>query len=406
VSERVLVVGASHAGIQLAAALRDLGHAGALTVVGEEPHRPYHRPPLSKAYLAGAASAASLALRSDSFFAANDIGLVLGQRVAHVDLDRGEAHSTSGTRLDFDRLALATGARVRRLAVPGRELDGIVYLRDLDDADRMARLMGAARRAVVVGGGFIGLEAAAVLRERGVEVTVVEASTRLMARSVSREMSEFYVRLHRSKGTNVRLGVGVVGFDGEDGRVNRVLLEGGAVLPTDLVVVGIGVEPRTELAEQLGLAVDGGIVVDQSARTSDPRVVAVGDAAVLPHPLEPGRSVRLESVQNATDQAAVAASTLLGEPRRYDAVPWFWSDQFDLKLQMAGAAADYDEVAMRGSMERGRFTILCYREGTLVAGECVNSGADFIAVRRALAAGTTFPPNLVTDESVKLKTLL
>ena len=404
-TEHILVVGASHAGVQLAGALRSKGHPGTITLVGAEPHIPYHRPPLSKAYLAGEASPESLSLRSESFFASRDITLVLGERVEHMDLESGKARTSSGAVLAFDRIALATGARVRRLKVPGQDLSGIVYLRDLDDADRMARLMLPARRAVVVGGGFIGLEAAAVLRDRGIEVTVIEAGDRLMARSVSREMSEFYARVHRGRDTDVRLGVGVVGFEGEC-QVSGVVLDDGTTIPADLVVVGIGVEPRTELAEQLGLKVDGGIVVDESARTSDPRVVAIGDVTALPHPLEKSTTIRLESVQNAADQAAVAASTLLGEPVRYDAVPWFWSDQFDLKLQMAGAESSYDEVAVRGSMEGGKFTILCYRDGRMVAGECVNAGADLIAVRRALAAGTTFPADLAVDDSVKLKTLL
>ncbi len=405
-NDRILVVGASHAGVQLATSLRDQGHSGAITLVGAEHRAPYHRPPLSKAYLSGAASAASLTLRSDTFFATKDIDLVLGQRISDVRLDLGEAWTTSGHHLGFDRLALATGARVRRLAVPGHDLDGVVYLRDLDDADRMARLMGEARTAVVVGGGFIGLEAAAVLHGRGIDVTVVEAGGRLMARSVSHEMSDFYARLHRSKGTTVLLGTGVTGLAGEGGSVDRVVLEDGTVLPADLVVVGIGVQPRTELAEQLGLEVDAGIVVDRSARTSDPRVVAIGDVAVLPHPLEPGRSIRLESVQNATDQAIVAAATLMDVNRTYEAVPWFWSDQFDLKLQMAGAATSHDQVVVRGSMERGTFTILAYREGRMVAGESVNAGSDFVAVRRALAAGTTFPQDLAADETIRLKSLL
>ena len=262
------------------------------------------------------------------------------------------------------------------------------------------------RTAVVVGGGFIGLEAAAVLRQRGVEVTIVEFADRLMARSVSREMSAHFADVHRDHGSRVLLRTGVVGLEGTAGRVQQVQLDDGTTVPADLVVVGIGVVPRTELAEQLGLKVEGGLLVDAQARTSDHRVVAAGDVTLLPHPLEPGSHLRLESVQNATDQADVAAATICGQETTYDAVPWFWSDQFDLKLQMAGAATGYDDVVLRGCAADGGFTVLCYRGDRLVAGECVNAGADFVAVRRALAAGTSFPRDLAADTTVRLKTLL
>lgn len=416
-SRHVLVVGASHAGVQLAARLRDRGHEGPITVVGEEGALPYHRPPLSKTYLSGSATADSLALRPEAFYEAKGIRLLRGVRVDRVDLDAGTAVTDDGSSLGFDRLALATGARVRRLDVPGADLDGILQLRDLDDAtglrDALADPTAPVRRAVVVGGGFIGLEAAAVLRLRGVEVTVVELADRLMARSVSREMSSYFLAVHRARGSRVLLGTGVIGVEGQGGRVTGVALSDGSTLPADVVVVGIGVVPRTELAEQLGLRVDGGLVVDRQARTSDPRVVAAGDVTVLPHPLDPTQMLRLESVQNATDQADVAAATLCEQDTTHDQVPWFWSDQFDLKLQMAGAAAAYDDVVLRGSLEPagdgatpGGLTVLCYRDERLVAGECVNAGADFVAVRRALASGSSFPREQAADPAVRLKTLL
>ncbi|NYG57179.1 3-phenylpropionate/trans-cinnamate dioxygenase ferredoxin reductase subunit [Nocardioides daedukensis] len=404
-SARILIVGASHAGVQLAAALRDGGHDGPITVVGAEPHLPYHRPPLSKAYLDGAATVASLALRPASFYEAKGIELLLGTRIEKIDAFAGVALTEDGAELHFDRLALATGSRVRRLAVPGADLAGVVYLRDLEDAEQLKQRLPGVRRAVVVGGGFIGLEAAAVLAQRGVEVSVVEAGPRLMGRATTPTLSGWFAELHQRRGVSVHLGAGVVALRGESA-VDSVVLDDGAVLPADLVVVGIGVEPRVELAEQLGLAVDGGIVVDERARTSDPEIVAVGDATVMPHPLDRTSGVRLESVQNATDQAAVGAATLLGTERLHQAVPWFWSDQFDVKLQMAGAPRGHDQVVLRGSLEGDSFTLLLYRQGQLVGCECVNAAADFVAVRRALAAGVTLDPDLARDPDVRLKTLL
>ncbi|MDP9821911.1 NAD(P)/FAD-dependent oxidoreductase [Nocardioides massiliensis] len=404
-SDRVLVIGASHAGVQVAAAVRDGGHDGTITLIGAEPHLPYHRPPLSKAFLAGDGSTDGLSLRPRAFYHTKDIGLRLGERVTEVDLSAGVATTHTGARIGFDRLALATGARVRRLQVPGADLPGVVYVRALDDAIELRARLTDARRAVVVGGGFIGLEAAAGLAQRGIEVTVVEACDRLLARAVTPALSEWFARLHRERGVHVRCEASVTSIEGA-GAVEAVVLDDGTRLPTDLVLVGIGVEPRTELAEQMGLRVARGIVVDDRARTSDPAVVATGDVTVLPHPVAPGTTTRLESVQNATDQSAVAASTLLGGERTYDAVPWFWSDQYDVKLQMAGAAPAYDDLVVRGSLESGSFSILAYRDGRLVGAECINAAADFVAVRRALALGVSPPAHLAADPEVRLKTLI
>ncbi|AVZ40272.1 MULTISPECIES: NAD(P)/FAD-dependent oxidoreductase [unclassified Dietzia] len=402
---RVLIVGASHAGVQLASALRNRGHEGPILLAGAETSLPYHRPPLSKDYLAGTITAESLALRPGSFFDSKAIELELGVRVERIDITSGVAHTSTGAELTFDQLALATGARARRLGVPGASLKGVVYLRDLSDADRLRSAMVDARRAVVIGGGFIGLEAAAALAGRGIDVTIVEATDRLMGRAVTTLLSSWFSDLHETHGVTVRCGAGVVALDGK-GKVSSVALADGSSLPADLVVIGIGVEPRTELAEEIGLTVDRGIVVDNRSRCSDPEIVAVGDVTVLPHPLDPTATIRLESVQNATDQADVAAATLLGQEREYSAVPWFWSDQYDAKLQMVGAPSAYDELVMRGSPDDGAFTVLAYAHGRLVGAECINSAADFVAVRRALAAGITLPVDRVADPTVRLKTLL
>jgi 3-phenylpropionate/trans-cinnamate dioxygenase ferredoxin reductase subunit len=412
-SNGTLIVGASQAGLQLAVSLRQFGDTAPVTLVGEEAHPPYQRPPLSKEFLAGTAEAGSLDLRTPGFYKDTGIGLVRGERVTAVALSRsgpsgsGVAVTASGRELPFDRLALTTGAGPRRLSVPGAGLDGVCYLRDRDDADDLRARLASAARIVVVGGGFIGLEAASVARALGRSVTVVEAADRLMARAVAPVVSEFYRQAHLRRGCDVRLSSGVTAFDGDrGGRVSAVRLADGTRLPADLVLVGAGVLPRTELAEQLGLVCEGGIVVDAFARTSDPAVVAAGDCTVRPHPMTGQGRVRLESVQNAVAQAQVAAATLLGRLEPAPAVPWFWSYQGDLKLQMAGLSAGHDDFVVRGAPEEERFSVLYYRHGALLAVDAVNRPADYMAVRKALGEGTTIPAERARDAEVPLKSLI
>jgi 3-phenylpropionate/trans-cinnamate dioxygenase ferredoxin reductase subunit len=407
-----LIVGASQAGLQLAVSLRQLGDTEPIALVGEERHPPYQRPPLSKEFLAGHADAESLAFRSPAYYADAGIDLVSGERVTGITLagsgrpGSGAARTSGGRTLSFDRLALTVGAGPRRLDVPGAGLDGICSLRDRDDAAELRTRLGSASRVVVVGGGFIGLEAAAVARGLGKDVTVVEAADRLIARAVAPVVSEFYLQAHRRRGTRVLLSTGVTGFEGTDGRVGAVRLSDGSTLPADLVLVGVGVVPRTELAEQLGLECDGGIVVDACARTSNPHITAAGDCTVQPHPLTGLGRIRLESVQNAVAQATAAAATLLGRPEPARTVPWFWSYQGDLKLQIAGLAAGYDEYVVRGEPDDERFSVLYYRRGELLAVDAVNSPADYMAVRKALTDGRTVPAALAADPATPLKTLL
>jgi 3-phenylpropionate/trans-cinnamate dioxygenase ferredoxin reductase component len=404
-----LIVGASQAGLQLAVSLRELGDPGTITLVGAEVHPPYQRPPLSKEYLSGTADGTTLAFRAPSFYADQAIDLVCGERVEQVALRRdgsGCARTSGGRELRFDRLALTTGAEPRRLSVPGADLDGICYLRDLDDARRLRTRLAEARRVVVVGGGFVGLEAAAVARARGLEVTVVEALDRLIARAVAPVVSAFYKDAHERRGTTVLLGTGVVGFRGEDGQVSSVVLTDGRELPADLVMVGVGVVPRTELAEQLGLECDGGIVVDTYARTSNPAVVAAGDCTVLPHPVTGEGRVRLESVNNAVTQAATAAGSLMGKLEVAPNVPWFWSNQGDLRLQIAGLAAGFDDYVVRGEPDSEKFSVLYYREGRLLAVDAVNAPGDYMVVRKALTQGTSIPIERAADASTPLKQLL
>jgi 3-phenylpropionate/trans-cinnamate dioxygenase ferredoxin reductase subunit len=386
----VLVAGAGQAAVQLAVSLRDHGYPGPVTLIGAEPRQPYQRPPLSKAFLAGAADETAIALRTPDFYAAQRIAIWPGERVVKLHLSTGGlrgsgvAITNRGCTYVFDRLAIATGARPRRLDVPGADLDGVVYLRTADEAADLRDRLATAQHVVVVGGGFIGLEVASVARAAGRSVTVVEVADRLLSRVVAPVVSEFYREAHDRRGTAVRLGAGVAAFDG-DGRVRGVRLTDGTSLVADLVLVGVGVTPRTELAEQLGLACAGGIVVDELARTSEPSVVAAGDCTIMPNPQTGVGRVRLESMPNAISQARTAAATLAGAPPPAPEVPWFWSDQYDLKLQIAGVADGHDAVEVRGDVAAEKFAVRYYRDGRLLAVHAVNSAREYLTVRKELS---------------------
>ena len=405
-----LVIGASQAGLQLAVSLREAGDTEPITLVGAEPHAPYQRPPLSKAYLHGNAELEQLWLRTPEFLAGQGITLVTGERVETVDLysggPPGTARTAGGRVLDFDRLALTVGARPRRLTVPGANLDGVTYLRTADEATALRELQSDAESVVVIGGGFIGLEAAAVARTQGKSVTVVEAAERLIGRAVAPVVSDFYRDAHTRRGVDIRLGAQVVSLGGEHNRVRAVQLSDGSRIPADLVIVGIGIEPCTELARQLDLESAGGIVVDRYARTSNPTVVAAGDCTVQPHPLTGEGRVRLESVQNAISQAKTAAATLAGLRVPNDAVPWFWSDQYDLKLQIAGLSAGHDQYVVRGDIAGEAFSVLYYRDGALLAVDAVNTPGDYMAVRKALSQGSTISAEAAADSTVALRELI
>ena len=405
-----LIIGASQAGLQLAVSLRDAGNADPITLVGAEPHLPYQRPPLSKAYLHGNAELEQLWLRAPDFLAGQGITLITGEWVETVELSSGgpagTARTTTGRVFDFDRLALTVGARPRRLTVPGANLDGVTYLRTADDASVLRALQCDAESVVMIGGGFIGLEAAAVARTQGKTVTVVEAADRLIGRAVAPVVSDFYRDAHIGRGVDVRIGAQVVSLGGKHNRVQAVQLSDGSRIPADLVIVGIGVEPCTELARQLDLESAGGIVVDKYARTSNPGVVAAGDCTVQPHPLTGRGRVRLESVQNAISQAKTAAATLAGLRVPNDAVPWFWSDQYDLKLQIAGLSADHDEYVIRGDVAGEAFSVLYYRDGALLAVDAVNTPGDYMAVRKALSQGSTISAGAASNSSVALRELI
>jgi len=408
-SERILIIGAGQAGMQIAVSLRDAEFDGSITMIGEEPHGPYQRPPLSKAYLAGESDEESLELRSPAFYVENNIVVITGERVVDVrwDAAHGTAVTDTGREVPFDKLALTTGADVRRLGVEGEDLDGVLYLRGMADAQGLKQRWDAAKNVVVIGGGFIGLEVAAVARKNGKTTTVVHRNTRLLSRVVAPETSEFFKQAHERRGTTILLNTNFARFVGENGKVTGVELEGGEVIPADLVMVGVGVIPRSDLAEKLGLELaNGSIVVDAQARTSDPRVLAAGDAVTMPHPLTQEGQIVLESVQNAVDQAKVVAKTIMGEETAYTAVPWFWSDQDTMKLQMAGLNIGYDQTVVRGNPDEEKFSVLYYKNGRVIAIDSVNEVLDYMAVRKALGAGQNMPADKVADTSVKLKELV
>jgi 3-phenylpropionate/trans-cinnamate dioxygenase ferredoxin reductase subunit len=405
------VVGAGQAGISLVTALRELGDSAPVVLIGDEPEPPYERPPLSKTYLRGEHDRDSLVFRDAAWFAEHGVDLVTGDAV--VDLQRdasvGRATTASGRVIDFERLALTTGATNRLLPVDGAGLGGVHAVRTLADADRLAPELAGAREVVVVGGGFIGLEIAAGARALGAEVTVVEATDRLLGRAVTPTLSDFVRAAHERRGTRILLDANAVRVHGDGSRAAGVELTDGTTLTADVVVVGIGVVPRTDLAERLGLEVEPrGIVVDEHARASDGVTVAAGDCAVGPNPFTRGLPglTRLESVPHATDQARAAAATLTGHPTAYAQVPWFWSDQDDLRLQMAGLPAGADHVVVRGDVAAERFSVLSYRNGLLVAVESVGSSPDYLAVKRALEKGMTIEPEAAADPAVPLKRLI
>lgn len=405
-----LIVGASQAGVQLASSLRDLGYTAPITIVGAEPHAPYQRPPLSKAFLQGTVTAETLTFRSQEFYDKNNIELVVDERIVAIDKNgdgTGVATSGSGRTFAFSQLALTVGARPRKLVLDGAGLDGVLYLRDADDAAGLKARLGNARNVVIVGGGFVGLEAAASARKLGKKVTVLEAAPRLIGRAVGQATSDFFLNAHLGRGLEITLEARITRFiDDGQGHVSGVELEGGRVVPAEIVLVGIGVVPRMELAEQLGLACGNGIIVDEFSTASDGTTVVAGDCAEAPNPLPRVGGldrVRLESVNNAVEQARNAAATMVGQRVPYRMVPWFWSDQGDLKLQMAGLSAGFDQVVTRGNPATEKFSVLYYQGGELIAVDCINSPIDFMAVKTALGKGLNIPADQAADTTVPLK---
>lgn len=402
-----IIVGGGHAAAQLGPALRQQGWEGRITLVTDEPVLPYQRPPLSKGYLCGSLGMDQLLIRSAKAYEKAGIHCRLGVRAERIDRQSRQLHLDSGEVLAYSALALTVGARVRPLDVPGQHLQGVFCMRSVADLDRIQAHIARRqpRHAVVVGGGYIGLETAAVLRKLGMAVTVLEAMPRLLQRVTTAEVAEFYRRIHTEEGVDIRCGHTVSAIAG-DSAVSAVHCQGGDVLQAELVIVGIGVIPNTALAAAAGLHTHHGILVDEFGRTSDPAIVAAGDCTEF-HSALYDRAIRLESVPHAVGQATAAAAALCGKLTRYHALPWFWSDQYDLKLQMAGLSQGHDQAVVRGALATGRSVSVFYlRRGRLLAADCINRPKEFVLGKKLIEAQQLLDPDCLADESCDLGTLL
>ena len=401
---RIVVLGAGQAGAALVAKLRALGHHGPLALVGAEPEAPYQRPPLSKAYLKGEMARDRLHLRPPSFYAEAGVDLVTGATAVAIDRRAQEVRLADGRTLPYDRLALTLGAAPRRLpAGIGGDLDGVLVLRSLADADALAARLVPGARALVVGGGYIGLEGAASMVAAGLAVTLIEAAPRILARVAAPPTADYFRALHRAHGVDLREGAGLAFLRGDAGRVAGATLSDGATLDADLVLVGIGVAPETDLAEAAGLAVGNGIRVDEAGRTSDPAIFAAGDCASFPHA---GRMIRLESVPHAIEHAEAVAASLLGRDVAYLARPWFWSDQYDVKLQIAGLADGWERTVERAGARPGAHSVWYFAGDRLLAVDAMSDPRAYMTAKRWIEAGRSPDPDRLADPAADLAALV
>ncbi|MCP5178339.1 MAG: FAD-dependent oxidoreductase [Pseudomonadales bacterium] len=398
----VVIIGAGHAAGQAAASLRQDGHDGPIVILGDEPYIPYQRPPLSKQYLSGEQGLDRVYLRPQKFYDDKHIDLRTGVTVDAIDRNARTVHTTAGDTIAWDKLIIATGSRVRRLTAPGSDLAGIHYLRTVTDVDGLRGDIVAGKKLVIVGGGYIGLEVASVAVTAGMEVHVIEMEARILQRVTTPEMSAYYHQLHTSRGVHIHTGMGVLGFTGEKGRVTAVNVPDGS-FAADAVLVGIGIIPNVELARDAGLECDNGIVVDDHCRTSDPDIYAIGDCTNHPNPLL-GRRLRLESVPNAMEQARVTSGNIMGGDKVYAAIPWFWSDQYELKLQMVGFSADGNQQVLRGDMAANQFAMFYLKDGVVVAADAVNSPKEFMLCKQMI--GKAVDATRLGDPTADLKALI
>lgn len=400
-SNGLVIVGASYAGVQAGISAREKGYQEPIRIVADEIHLPYQRPPLSKAFLSTDFAHNSLFLRGDDYFKGQGIELVLGHRAVELDRAASRIKLEGGDSLPFDSLVIATGSRARRLTIPGADRDGIVYLRTLDDAMTLKPRLEAASDVVIVGGGFIGLEVASTAAKTGKKVTLIEAQSRLLERAVSPLISQFLLDIHRSHGVDIRFNESVVAIEGT-GAVNEVITSSGLRVRADLIVAGIGGIANDELAVQASITSANGIDVDEHGRTDAPNIYAAGDVSNH-HNSFAGRRVRLEAVQNATDQGKAVGSMIAGKPEAYDAVPRFWSDQYDAKLQIVGLSAPTDVAVVRGDMTEGKFSVFYYRDGKLTAVDSINRPGDQMIARRLITASLSPTPEQAADLAFDLK---
>jgi 3-phenylpropionate/trans-cinnamate dioxygenase ferredoxin reductase component len=402
----ILIVGAGHGGAQAAIALRQRGFAGSIAVVGEEPEIPYERPPLSKDYLAGDKEFERILIRPATFWAERDVAMLTGQRVVTVDAAAHSVRIGTGETIGYGSLIWAAGGHARRLSCQGHDLTGVHSVRSRADVDRMMGELAMTTRVAVIGGGYIGLEAAAVLSKLGKQVTVLEALPRVLARVAGEELSRFYEAEHRAHGVDVRMGTMVESIEGADGRASGVRLADGEVVPCEMVIVGIGIIPAVEPLLLAGAEGGNGVAVDALCRTTLPDVFAIGDCALHANDFAHGASIRLESVQNANDMATTVAKVLTGEETPYHAVPWFWSNQYDLKLQTVGLSTGFDQAIVRGDMAARSFSVIYLRDGAVIALDCVNAIKDYVQGKALVVNATRAEPALLADAQVPLKTLV
>ena len=401
---RTVIIGAGQAGAQVAFSLRQWGYDGDIVLVGDEPFAPYERPPLSKEFLKGELAAERLCFKTDAWYSENGVDLKLATSARAVDRERRTVSVGDGSSIGYDHLVLASGSRPRALPIAGASLSGVFELRTIDDARRIGAMLKAGAHAVVVGAGYIGLEVAAVARTRGLEVTVLEAMPRVLARVAGTAVSGFFESEHRARGVDVRCGARLATFEGRK-RLEGAVLADGTRIAADIAVIGVGIEPRDDLARACGIECNDGIVVDRDARTSDPAVFAVGDCARRPL-VHYGRSGRLESVHNAIEQGKLAAAAILGRPRPAEDVPWFWSDQYDLKLQIAGLSEGHDQVVVRGKLSDRRFAAFYMKEGRLIATDAVNSPMEFMASKLLIAKRARPDPRALGNPDVSMKQIV
>ena len=401
---RIVIVGGGHAGGQAAARLRQNGYEGEVLLIGEEPFPPYQRPPLSKQYLAGEMPVERVFLRPEAFYADKSIDLRLGTRVARIDRAEKQVTLASGEAISYEKLLLATGGRARTLSLPGADHRAVHYLRGISDVDAIRAKVSAGARLVIVGGGYIGLEVASVAAKLGVEVTVLEMEPRVLARVTSERMSAYYEALHRGRGVNIVTGARASAFK-DLGDAVAVECADGQSFEAEITIIGAGIVPNVELAQEARLECDNGIIVDERCQTSDPDIYAAGDCTNHPNALL-GRRLRLESVPNAMEQARVAADNLCGMHAEYAALPWFWSDQYELKLQMAGFSSGADEEIVRGEPEANAFAVFYLQAGQIIAVESVNSARDFMAARKLIESGKTVDARQLADVDTPLQSLL
>lgn len=404
-NQRCIIVGASHAAGELCISLRKEGWTGSITLVGDEAYLPYNHPPLSKTYLAGEKSIDDLLIRHEEAYVKADIELKLGCRVEKIDRELKELTLDNDAKLSYDKLILTTGARPRKVDMPGADSENVFYLRSIQDADHIRPFIKSGNRAVIIGGGYIGLETAAMLVSTGMHVTLLERDPRILNRVAAPEISQFFTRIHEEEGIELITDVEISELKGDE-LVNDVLCSDGRKFPADLVIIGIGVITNSELAEEAGLEINNGIVVNAFTETNDPDILAAGDCTYHFNK-HYDRWLRLESIQNALEQAKVAAKTLCGNRQEYDQIPWFWSDQYDLKLQIAGLSGDYDNLIVRGDLSQGRkISVFYFKQDTFLAVDAVNSPQEFMFGKKALMQSLRLDREKLADSSIPMKEVL